>query len=95
MNVRNLYHVLLYVAFPVGAVGIMFLAAEVNRNIAILIFPFSIFLYSVIMSLKCPNCKHKIGRPKGLKGMIMAKFCVDEFCEYCGYDLTQKKGPKK
>lgn len=81
-SVRDQHHLLLYVAFPLGALALMVLMASAWHYLGLLVLPWAIFIAIKLSHIDCPQCGKRIDAKK--------RFIAPRYCPTCGHHLETK-----
>lgn len=86
MSVRTIYHSLMFVLFPIGIILIISSAYMFNMDYMFFIFIWVVIFNILLSIIKCPKCKHRIGKAEGtLIDIISYRFYIGKTCDHCGY----------
>jgi hypothetical protein len=93
MSLRMKVHLLLFVAFPVGAFGLSLLGI-IHPALAFLAFPYVVLVSLLSSRVRCPNC----GVPVEWQTYRILEYRVRmrsayirRLCDQCSYDLSTAK----
>lgn len=95
MSIRAKYHLLLFVAFPVGSMGLMLLGL-LHPALALVAFPYAGLIALLGLRLRCPNCQERVMTQTftvlGIQMQTQSPY-IRRRCDNCGYDLSGRGAP--
>jgi len=94
VNVRTTYHLLIFGAFPIGAMGLAHLGL-IHPAFAFVPVPYVVLVVLLARRIRCPKCSHRLMMQTfailGHRWQTDSPY-VRRYCDSCGYDLTGRGG---
>ena len=84
------YHLLIFGAFPIGSMGLMFLGL-IHPALPLVAGPYAGLVVLLAWRLRCPNCRDRVMmRTFTILGHRVQMYCsyIRRYCDNCGHDLS-------
>jgi hypothetical protein len=90
VNIRRTYHLLIFGAFPVGAIGLSFLAV-IDNALVLVVVAYAGLVALLAWRLCCPKCGERVMMQSfTILGYRIQMSCayIRRYCDNCGHDLS-------
>jgi hypothetical protein len=90
MSPRTKYHLLLWVAGPLGAAIAALPAYLISPWFVVGFFLWAFYVQLAVNDVRCPSCDNRVGFAKQSSWRLRHYFILPKNCEDCGADLSTK-----
>ena len=96
MSIRFIYHLIIWVIFPLGSVILIILAFLISNYYAIAFLIWPIMIGLILNQCKCPNCNYLVGGRRvdfGILSFNLRLPIAPKECINCKHNINLKRQP--